>query len=139
MLHVGQAQKEIFHNEALYILDNIVAPVVQDIETDPAILSPEPGESWIVGIDPIGLWTAQENKIASWSENGWRFMEPKAGMLVMDTQAGCFRIFQESSWFVSNSLSGISGGTVVDDEARTAISSIIDLLRNFRFLPDGNL
>jgi len=136
LLHVGQAQKEVFHNEALFLLDNLIAPVVQDVRNDPSTLSPQSGQSWLVGTAPTGDWAARDNNIASWSASGWIFTEPKAGTLVMDIHTGCFRIFQGGGWFVSNALSQVSGGTTVDNEARAAIHIIIELLRNFRFLPD---
>ncbi len=137
LLHAAQAQKEIFHNTALAMLDTIVAPVVQDRASDPAMLTPVPGQCWIVGASATGPWQGRDNTIACWNENGWIFMEPKTGMLVSDVQSGCFRIFQGGGWFVPNILSTLTGGNTVDTEARATLNAIIELLRNFRFLPSG--
>ncbi len=135
LLHAGQAQKEIFHNEALVALDHIIMPVVETVADDPDSLTPEAGQSWLVSSSAPGAWAGEAGKIASWTINGWRIWEPKPGTYVFDRQADCFRIYQGSSWFVPLALSAPTGGTVIDVEARDMLVSIMEILRNFRLIP----
>ncbi len=135
LLHVGQSQKEIFHNEALTRIDHIIMPVIETASDNPDVLVPEPGQSWLVLAPAQGEWTGHAGKIASWTENGWRYWEPKAGTHVFDRQADCFRIFHGDGWFAPTALPAPTGGTTIDVEARAAISSILGILRDFRFFP----
>src|SRR5690606_17821307 len=49
MLLPGQAQKELFHNEALTVIDTALHPTVAGIVSDPPG-APDVGASWIVGV-----------------------------------------------------------------------------------------
>ena len=135
LLFSAQAQKEIFHNDALNAIDAALVPVVQGEASNPDALAPQPGQAWVVSVTATGIWEGHAGEIASATQNGWIFVEPKSGMLVMDLQAGCFRVFREDGWFVPNALSTVTGGTTVDVEARAAIDSIMSIIRNFRFSP----
>ncbi len=44
----GQAQKEIFHNEALVLVDAALHACVEGDPADEVPADPDPGQSWIV-------------------------------------------------------------------------------------------
>lgn len=68
----AQAQKEITHDEALVLIDALLAGTVYGLSNDPAALSPQPGETWIIGSSPSGAWSGQAHRIAVFSAGGWR-------------------------------------------------------------------
>jgi hypothetical protein len=81
LLVPGQAQKELFHNEALQALDVIIHGVVQGsslINEPPA--SPQIGETYLVGATPVAAWQGYPNHVACWTEGGWRFRAPFQGL-----------------------------------------------------------
>ena len=149
LLHAGQAQKEMFHNEAITRVDLLLHPVVQDIGIDSPPPSPEPGETWIVGDAPTGDWTGHEGEIASWTDGGWRFVAPRAGMDIWaESLAQPLRYHAGSGWEVGvitasrieidgvqvvgtqgDAIAAPAGGSTIDEPARTAIAAIISALQ----------
>jgi len=131
----GQAHKELFHNEALTLLDFLLHPVVEGIAVDPSAVFPSPGDCWIVGTSPTGEWDGRENAIANWTEGGWRFAVPTASMQVYVADQSRVAVFQDSNWQFFAEVGSPSGGQVVDQEARTAIDSILSILQASGILP----
>jgi hypothetical protein len=147
MRHAGQAQKEIWHNEALALLDLVVQPVVQSIGDAAPPEAPELGQCHVVGPDAQAEWVGRERTIAGWTAAGWRFVEPAEGMQVVMAETMIPACYVEGAWrigivpaselWVSGrkvvgqqgaAVAVPSGGMVIDDEARAAISSIISAL-----------
>ncbi len=147
-LIAGQAQKEVWHNEALMQLDTLVQTVV--ISFAPAVVPPSPqdGQSWIVGTSPAGAWAGKAAQLASWTSQGWRFAMPFEGM-------SCWSLADSMSWRFDGAvwqkgvltgqsvklggeqlltirqpaIAGPSAGSVIDVEARVAVASILTTLR----------
>ncbi|WP_205481019.1 DUF2793 domain-containing protein [Sphingomonas arenae] len=143
----GQAQKELFHNEALQILDTIVQPVVKggpanDPPSDPAL-----GATYIVGPSPTGAWADHPGAVAAWSDGGWRFVEPFEGMEV-STSSGLKMRYASGQWDTGQVLASAvliggqkvvgsrapaipdpTAGTTVDQQARGSIVQILNALR----------
>ena len=130
LLVQGQAQKELFHNEALTLLDFIIQPVVQFIANDPGTLSPDEGQSWVVGLSPNGLWKGKENHIAGWSAGGWRFIAPRQAMEVYLTDNVVKLSFFDDVWQPNTVIAEPSAGATVDAQARQAVDSILIALRS---------
>lgn len=145
----GQAQKEVYHNEALAGLDVALHPSIEAaaLATPPA--DPETGQSWIVGPGATGAWAGFEDSLACWTPNGWRFVAPVPGMLAWNIAAGCWLHWSGSAWsngelpaaalviagdqVVGPRLATVpspSGGTTIDAEARSAIDALIVTLRS---------
>jgi hypothetical protein len=144
----GQAQKELFHNEALALLDRAIHPMAESWRDDVPPVSPTIGQSWIVGTVPTGDWNDQAETLAIWTAGGWRFVDPVEGMQIWLRDIGVFSFWTGSEWRdgeqVCNVLviaeqtvvgvqqaavSNVSGGVVIDGEARFAINSILSALR----------
>src|SRR3546814_17454258 len=53
-LYAGQAQKEVFHNEALILADLLVQAYAKSADQMVPPQTPAPGECWIVGDAPSG-------------------------------------------------------------------------------------
>jgi len=124
LLAVGQAHKELFHNEALARIDFLLHPTVQAIETDPTALAPIAGQAWLVGPGATNEWLDQQDKIAGWTGNGWLFISPSPLMRIYVESIDSFA-FYRGAWQVSEEVAGPAGGSVIDTEARTAIDSIL--------------
>jgi hypothetical protein len=144
LLAAGQAQKELFHNEALATLDALVQPCVQASGVNDPPATPSIGQSWIVGPSPTGAWAGQARAVATWSEGGWRFAGAFEGMTLWVADAMLPARYAGGVWSVGQirattlaiggqqvvgarqpAIAGPSGGTTVDAEARTAITALI--------------
>src|SRR3546814_17529812 len=71
-LYAGQAQKEVFHNEALILADLLVQAYAKSADQMVPPQTPAPGECWIVGDAPSGDWAGWAGALACWTHGGWR-------------------------------------------------------------------
>lgn len=126
LLHVAQAQKEIFVNEALVRVDTLLQPIVEGIADEPQE-GPASGECWIVSASPIGVFEDHANELACWQQEQWTFITPRPGMLVFDRNIGANRRFGDG-WTSPAPIARPLGGANVDIEARSAINAILDCL-----------
>ena len=134
LLFAGQAQKEVFVNEALAITDALLHCAIEG-EADAPPGSPSDGDAWLVGLAPNGPWTGQEGRIACWQAGNWLFVQPRDGMRVLDRSSGQ-EIRFHGIWRRPSVPLEPSGGSVVDSEARAAIQQLIAALRLTGIFPD---
>ena len=144
----GQAQKEVFHNEALAAVDGLLHPAVEGAAGAPPS-DPEEGACWIVVAGATGAWDDQDGRIALATGGGWRFLVPVVGMGVWDKSAGFERRWTGSGWSDGKvgasgltiggqqvvgprlaALAAPSGGSVIDVEARAAVAALIVTLKS---------
>ncbi len=144
----GQAQKELFHNEALRLIDLALAAAVETAGANAPPASPIDGQCFIVGAAPTGAWAGHAGAIAGYAAGGWRFVGPIAGMRVLDKVSGQTATHDGTGWVVGNvkgatlelagsqvvgarlaAVADPSGGASVDAEARASIAAILDRLR----------
>jgi hypothetical protein len=149
LLVSGQAQKEITHNEALLLIDALAHPAIESRSLAAPPLSPQPGQLWLVAAAATGDWLGKSAQLALWTSGGWRFIAPRDGMLVWSKPDGAALIYSSGAWQVSSwpvlslSVAGQQvvgprgpavadpvGGTVVDLQARAAISGLLSALRS---------
>lgn len=142
LLSPGQAQKEMFHNEALLRLDAAVQACVEAAAAAPPS-SPVAGQCWLVESPAAGAWQGREGEIALWTSAGWRFVAPKPGMAVWNAGLSLPHRFVGGNWVAGELLcssvrvNGVqvvgerqppvpspSGGTTIDAEARAAIAAL---------------
>lgn len=147
LLHAGQAQKEIWHNEALALLDLLVQPVVRSVGAIEPPAVPDPGDCHVVGEGAHADWAGRDHSVAGWTEAGWRFVAPTEGMRFLIAGTMVPITFVEGAWqtgvlaaseLVVNGLKVVgergaavdapTGGATIDSEARAAISSIISVM-----------
>jgi hypothetical protein len=125
LLGVAQAQKEVTHNEALTLLDALVHAAVEAGPLAAPPIGPEEGQCWIVGAAPTAAWTGQANAIAIRTGGGWRFAPPREGMRATRLTDGAQLRFVGGAWAAPASVGAPSGGSIIDSEARNAISTLI--------------
>jgi hypothetical protein len=133
-LLAGQAQKEFTLNEALARLDALLAPVVEGIASSPPP-SPEPGHSWLVGENATGAWQGRKGQLANWQGDQWVYLAPVEGFGVYDRSTAARRTYAERGWRDAGPVAAPEGGTVVDEQARTAIVAILQALSANGLLP----
>ncbi len=125
LLAVAQAQKEVTHNEALTLLDALVHAAVEAGPIAAPPVDPEEGQCWIVGTAPTGTWTGQANSIAIRTGGGWRFAPPREGMRATRLTDGAQLRFDGAAWAAPATIMAPSGGSTIDSEARSVISTLI--------------
>lgn len=148
LLFAGQAQKEVFHNEALFLIDALLHGQAEsaDAPTPPGM--PASGQCWIVADGASGEWAGQAGAIACWTTDGWRFVSARAGLSIDVADRG-HRLFHDGvAWRESavradglyqdgqrvvtvrqNAIPTPSGGAVIDAEARSTLAAILTTLR----------
>ncbi len=128
LLFAGQSQKEVIVNEALLAADALLHPAIEAVVSSPPA-APANGQCWLVGAAATGAFAGQTDRIAAWSEGGWRFFTAREGMRAYDVAAAAYRLYAGGAWRLANSPAAPAGGSVIDSQARTAISAIITSLR----------
>lgn len=130
LLATAQAAKELTHNEALTIIDALLHPLFEGVASLPPS-TPGLGDCWRVGVGAGDEWQGQDGTIAVWTAGGWRFVVPQPGMTA--TERGTLKLlrFDGADWLESRAIAPISGGTVVDVEARTALAHIAATLHSY--------
>lgn len=131
MLYAAQAQKELTHNEALVVIDALLGGCVEGVDSDPGTVDAEEGRAWIVGASPADAWEGRESHIAISTAGGWRFAPPLEGMRIYDRAGGVMRRFDGGEWLGAEAIAGPAGGAVVDAEARTVLTALLAVLREF--------
>lgn len=148
LLQSGQAQKELFHNEALTLIDAALHPSAPTIATNDPPPSAVVGKAWIVGAAGTGAWIGHMGHIATSTSGGWRFTTPVAGMVAWITDVGQWAWHDGTAWRLEPfPTSGVSvhgkqvvgsraapipspaGGATIDAEGRGAIGAILAALR----------
>jgi hypothetical protein len=121
------------------------------VEGDPANIPPATplaGACYIVGPAPTGAWAGRAGSVAAYSDAGWRFLPPIDGMSLLVRSSGLQAIYRAGAWEIgvvrtgevvvggnkvlgsrAAAIAAPAGGTVVDAQARTAISAILTALR----------
>jgi hypothetical protein len=122
----GQAQKESFVNEAFALADMLLHPAIEGEAATPPT-TPQDGDCWLVGSSPTGDWMGQAGALAAFQAGTWLFAAPRNGLSVLDLSTGR-TIRYVDGWQVPSAVSAVSGGTVVDTQARSAIAQIIAAL-----------
>ena len=135
LLYAGQAQKEVFVNEAFALADALLHCAVQGEASAPPG-SPVDGHNWLVGAGATGDWNGREEALACRQAGNWIFVAPREGMRIFDLSTGQEQ-FYFGSWRKAVAPVEPLGGTIVDGEARAAIGGLIAGLRALGIFPSG--
>lgn len=129
LLVSNQSQKEITHNEALIIIDNILQNGVidKDLTTPPS--NPNSNDIYIVGASATGTWSGKDNQLAFY-DNGWRFIEAREGFTFWVNDENKLYSFDGSNWI--ETLSTLASSQNLNSLTDVAISSAsqYDLLQH---------
>lgn len=122
-LVVGQAGKELTHNQALAVLDQLAQAVVVDKDLTAPPGSPANGAMYIVAASATGVWAGQSGKLAFWLATvaAWTFITPADGWSVWVTDEAVRYERKAGAWVVV--ATGGGGGSVSNVYATASISS----------------
>jgi|EndMetStandDraft_5_1072996.scaffolds.fasta_scaffold00330_26 hypothetical protein len=148
LLHAGQAQKEMMHNEALARIDMLLHGIAESADLSVPPITPVAGQCWIVAAGASGGWAGQEGYVAFWTDGGWRFVAPRGGLRLAVADRGHTIVHDGTAWrdsavrgdgfFVDgqqivgarrSAIAAPAGGTTVDVESRGAIAAILAALQ----------
>ena len=127
LLFAAQAQKEVFHNEALARIDGLLHAAVLGEAAEPPQAS-EDGDCWLVAPEPGEAWAGLQECLAMRQGGQWLFAAPIEGMRVFNRSTRQFFVFSDT-WQKPTLVEEPSGGMNVDSEARAAIGALISALR----------
>lgn len=126
-LFSGQAQREFYINESLARIDALLHPAVDGELAQPPS-APARGQAYIIAAAATGNWAGRTGQIASWDGQQWTYVAARPGMRVYDTTSRLVLRFR-TAWERPASVANPQNGTVVDVEARAAITQLLDVLR----------
>lgn len=157
LLQAGQAQKELTHNECIQALENRIGPVVEGAPINAPPTSPIVGHQYLVGSLPTGDFGGQAGSLATWTEGGWLFSPPHERFTVLDRLSGLAWTFEGSAWRSGvikarevmidgkkvlgsrqPAVQAPAGGTVIDQEARSTIEAILNVMRQHGLIATQN-
>lgn len=114
-LIVGQAGKELTHNQALAVLDQLAQAVVVDKDLTAPPGSPANGSMYIVAAGATGAWSGQSGKLAYWLTTvaAWTFITPEDGWSAWVTDESIRYERKAGAWVVVATGGGGSSLPVV--------------------------
>ncbi len=149
LISPGQAQKELMHNEALQVLDMIVAGAVEEAPRISPPSSPAAGACYIIAPGATGDWAGKDNKLAGFSSGGWRYAAPIEGMNLLVRSTGTWAVHRGGTWELGQvrgsaviiggqqvvgaraaAIAAPAGGSTIDAEARTVLGLVLAALRS---------
>ena len=133
LLYAGQAQKEVFVNEALRLTDALLHCTVAGTAAVPPT-DPTEGDAWLVSAEASGEWMGNEDAIALFLGGDWLLLTPRAGMSVYDVAAAQHRFFS-GGWRKATLPVEPVGGSIVDAEARAVIADLVSALQALGIFP----
>jgi hypothetical protein len=97
-IEAAQSQKHVTHNEALRLLDLLIALSVVERATASPPASPAEGARYLIGPAPTGAFAGRAGQIAGRQDGGWLFLAPRAGWLAHVVSEGVFLAYDGSGW-----------------------------------------
>lgn len=124
-LSTSQAGKEITHNQALAVLDQLVQLVVldKDLSTPPG--SPANGAAYIVAASPTGAWAGKAGQVAFWlaSAAAWQFAIPVDGWTAWVSDESLRYERKAGVWQVSSGGGGVQSIIIACSDETTALTA----------------
>ena len=149
LLIAGQVQKELFHNEALTMIDLLLNGSVEGppIAAPPA--TPSLGIFYrVASAGANGAFSGHEGSLAGYCAGGWRFVMPVEGMRLTERASGVELAFRGGAWTSGvlrasevaidglkvlgsrgSLIAEAAGGTTIDTQARLVVAQILTTLR----------
>lgn len=134
LLFAGQAQKEVFVNQALATLDGLVHCAIEGEQAAPPS-APVDGTAWLVAAGAGGDWAGHAGDIAMRQLGQWLYAPVRDGMRVLDRARGQVLHRQAGAWRAPTRPALPSGGTTVDAEARATLAALIAALQQWGMFP----
>ncbi len=149
LLTAGQVEKELYHNEALALIDLLLGGLIEagPIAAPPA--NPVSGGLYLVADSGAsGQFAGMDGRLAGWTDGGWRFVAPVEGLRLTVRSSGVDLNYWNGQWYSGSvraeelviggarvvgsaaaAIPGPAGGSTVDAEARASVVQILAALR----------
>ena len=127
LLFAGQAQKELFVNEAFSITDALLHGAIEGSASTPPA-TPTDGQNWLIGASPVGEWAGHPGAIACRQSGAWIFIQPVDGIKILNRTTGQFMVYR-GVWNSATTPNPPTGGATIDSEARATINQIVAALK----------
>ena len=101
LLIPNQSGKEVTHNEALIIIDNLLKNVVVDKDLTEPPANVNDNDLYIVGANASGDWINMDKYLAFY-DNGWRFIEPRENFIFYVLDENKFYKYSNNDWIELN-------------------------------------
>ena len=123
LLIPNQSQKEITHNEALVVIDNLLnnGVIDKDLTTPPE--TPAQNALYIVTSGATGLWEGQDKNLAYY-DNGWKFNKALTGTIYWVNDENCLYVFNGTNWLAYTSGGGTSGAVNFSELQDVVLSAL---------------
>jgi hypothetical protein len=137
-----QAQPDVTHNDALVMIQVLLASGVWQVGLNTPPSTPANGDAYIIGSSPSGIWVGKENCIAAYYQDQWYYIpgfdsdgtqiemtEAQVGLMVWSKPDGDFYIWTDTgspsvlAWTASGLGGGLSGIGVKDDNSTVVASA----------------
>ena len=127
-LVVGQAGKELTHNQALAVLDQLAQAVVVDKDLAAPPGSPANGSMYIVAAGATDAWAGQSGKLAYWLTTvaAWTFITPADGWSAWVTDEAVRYERKAGTWVVVATVGGASFAPVVTESTTARTLTLTD-------------
>lgn len=97
-IEASQSQKHVTHNDALLIIDAAVHLGVLDSTRASPPASPAEGDRHIVAAGATGGWLGRDKAVATYSDGGWLFLDPRVGWRAWSVDDDALLIFDGAAW-----------------------------------------
>lgn len=97
-ISTSQSSKEVTHNDALWILDALVQPSIEDKDLTAPPGSPVSGACYIPAATATGDWAGHEDDIAQYKATAWEFYTPSEGWKVWVRDENKTYYYTGSAW-----------------------------------------
>lgn len=96
--------------------------------------APIDGQAWLIAAGASGIWSGKSGQVAARQAGNWLYFFPRTGMRLLNRATGQFIQFT-GTWSAPARPAAPSGGSVIDAEARAAITALLSGLTNAGIFP----
>lgn len=148
LLAAGQAQKEIWHNESLMLIDRLISGIIEGAASATPPASPSADGLYAIAAGATGAWAGQDGRLGASTPSGWRFIAPVEALQLVERASGRSWRRTATGWEIGRvqatevfvdgikvvgtrgaAIAAPTGGATIDGEARASLGSILAALR----------
>lgn len=130
-------------------MDVLVAGCVEEPPRSTPPAAPVAGQSFIVSSSPSGEWASFPDHVAAYTGGGWRYIPPISGMCFYVRSEQTPAHYRDGVWEIGTvrasslvvagdqvvgsraaPIANPAGGSVIDVEARAALTAVLSALRS---------
>jgi hypothetical protein len=144
-IDTNQSQPDVTHNDALVMIQVLLANGVWQIGLNTPPSSPVNGDAYVIGTSPSGIWVGKDNCIAAYYQDQWYYIpgfdsdgtqiemtELQVGLMVYSKADKDFFIWEDngSPSVLAWNATGLGAGTIgvaVEDEGSSVLAEATTL------------